>query len=213
MSTAPTLLVFDGIVHPWLPAQRRLKQCLQQIPRIRFQSARSLEILTNAERQGFGSLVLYFQQQKISPTALDQLERFVQCGGGLLAIHCASASFKGERRYQQLLGGAFAGHAPIQRFLVERANTTIFAGIADFQVRDERYRHELLAPVEVHFSTLIDGQPEPVVWTRRHGGGRICYCALGHTLAALNHPALQDILRQGLSWVSAGSGAEDRDGR
>jgi type 1 glutamine amidotransferase len=78
----------------------------------------------------------------------------------------------------------------------------MFQGIGSFQLRDELYRHEFEPSNEVHFYTSVDGEQEPVVWTRLHGEGRVCYCSLGHVSRTFQHPTVIEILRRGLMWVS-----------
>jgi type 1 glutamine amidotransferase len=54
--------------------------------------------------------------------------------------------------------------------------------------------------VRVHYVSRAGDAPEPFVWTRRHGDGRVCYCAAGHTTSSMRHPAVQRLILQGLRW-------------
>jgi type 1 glutamine amidotransferase len=67
-------------------------------------------------------------------------------------------------------------------------------------VRDELYRHDYDPDNLIHFHTSVGGEREPVVWTRFWGQGRVCYCALGHTVGSMRHPQVQQILQRGLRW-------------
>ncbi|NDJ52091.1 MAG: hypothetical protein GYB68_03280, partial [Chloroflexi bacterium] len=82
--------------------------------------------------------------------------------------------------------------------------SAIFTGIEGFSVRDELYRHDYQPDCEVHFVVDLGEDIEPVVWTRSHSRGRVCYCSLGHTVSAMRHPTTQAILQRGLAWVAAG---------
>jgi type 1 glutamine amidotransferase len=198
------VLVSDGLVHPPLLARFWLQRGLVSSSGRFSQRVASLESLPRLSLPSFQAIVLYVHHKTISLPALESLETFLKRGGGLLAIHSASASFRQESRYQDLLGGRFVEHGPIESFEVHPAEVQneIFGGIGAFWVRDELYRHEYDADNRVHFATTVDQEQEPVVWTRRTGNGRVCYCALGHTPGSIRHPQTQQILRCALDWVS-----------
>jgi len=205
------LLISAGLVHPSLPVRFWVHRVLKAMPGYRFQRASSLEALPRLEMGDYQAIVLYVHQRFISPTALDCVESFVTDGGGLLAIHSASASFKQEERFYRLLGGHFVEHGPIEAFEVHPCLPAddAFAGITPFSVRDELYLHEYDRANRIHFYTLVAGAQEPVVWTRTPGRGRLCYCSLGHTFNSVRNPQAQQILKRGLAWVCGASPAED----
>jgi type 1 glutamine amidotransferase len=202
----PILLVSDGLVHPSLAGRFWLRRALAALPGYRLRHAASLEVLSRLPPASYAAIVLYVHQSSLSAAALAGLEGLLEAGGGLLAVHSASASFKEEPRYYELLGGQFVRHGPIEEFLVQPASPQdeAFAGIPEFTVRDELYRHEYDATNRILFHTVVDGEREPVVWTRRWGPGRVCYCSLGHTVSSMRHPQVWQILQRGLAWASQG---------
>ncbi len=206
------LLVTSGWFHPSWLARLSLAWSLSALPGCRFHRTPSLESLPDAAADHYAGIVLYLHQQKVSQAALDRLGDFIQAGGGLLAVHSASASFKQEKRFTELLGGRFVSHGPIQTFPVQPVlkNDPVFGRMDSFQVRDELYRHEWDAGNQIHFGTPVgdDGPLEPVVWTRQHGAGRVCYCSLGHRAAVLVQPPAAAILRRGLAWVCSPANGE-----
>jgi type 1 glutamine amidotransferase len=197
------LLVSDGLVHPSLLGRFWLRRGLAAMPGYRFQRVASLEALPGLKAESFQGVALYIHHETISPAALERLENFVHRGGGLLAVHSASASFTQEERYLDILGGNFREHGPIERFLVEpvAGRDEIFHTIPAFWVTDELYRHDYDADNRVHFYTAVGEKHEPVVWTRCYGQGRVCYCALGHTVSTVRHPQVQRLLQRGLMWA------------
>lgn len=207
MSSKPTtvLLISSGWVHPSWLARLSLAWTLSALPGYRFHRIASLEGLPDTVTEHYAAIVLYIHRQQISAAALERLESFVSQGGGLLAVHSASASFKDEKRFAQLLGGRFVGHGPVQNYTVQPAleQDPVFGQLPVFQVRDELYRHEWDAGNHIHFFTSAVGSdtPEPVVWTRLYETGRVCYCSLGHRSAVLRHPTVGSILTRGLIWV------------
>jgi hypothetical protein len=121
-----------------------------------------------------------FHHKTISPFALSCLDEFVRRGGGVLAIHSATASFKQEPRYFEILGGRFRMHGAVEIFTVYQTRTAdeVFGALAPFQIRDELYIHELEPEITIHFETMHEGQSVPVVWTRREP--RLLCCAGAH---------------------------------
>jgi uncharacterized protein len=200
--TASILLVSSGLIHPnWL-ARRRLSELLAEIPGINIYKAPSLESLLTFPMENITAIVLYIHHKRISPAALERLESFVAGGGGLAALHSASASFKTEKRYFDLLGGRFTGHGPVKEFRVLPAPTTsaTFAGIEGFDLRDELYHHEYDSSSLVQFYTPENGVNEPVAWTRSHGLGRVFYCSLAHTAMTPLLPGFRSLFKRGLEW-------------
>ena len=198
------LLVSAGLFHPSLLCRFWLRRALDALPGYRFTQASSLEALPRLSLDPFRAIVLYVHNDTLSAAALDCLDDYLQRGGGLLALHSASASYKEEPRFYEILGGQFVRHGPVEEFAVQGSATEdeVFGRIPSFSVRDELYRHEYDAANRIHLHTVVDGEREPVVWTRRWSQGRVCYCSLGHTIGAVRHPQVHQILDRGLAWVS-----------
>lgn len=218
--TSSILIVSEGVRHPSLLARFYFHRALRAVPDCRLQRVGSLEALSGSSLASTQAVVLYIHRETISPAALERLESFIGRGGGLLAVHSASASFVQEPRYAEILGGRFREHGPIEPFQVQPATPQdpIFASIPAFAVEDELYRHDYDPDNRIHFFTPVDGGQEPVVWTRhyppasaeRSAGGRVCYCALGHTVSSMRNPHVQRILQGGLAWVAGRMSDMDR---
>ncbi|HSF81937.1 MAG TPA: ThuA domain-containing protein [Anaerolineales bacterium] len=197
------LLVASGLVHPTLIAIRRLRSLLEaHFPPLL--SVASLEALIDLDLSVVSVLVMYFHHKTISGEALQVFERFVSRGGGVLAIHGATASYKSCKKYFEILGGRFLQHgkvAPVRVTPIEGPNAP-FEGLGGFTIRDELYQHEVQPGIRVHFEALEAGQAVPVIWTYHYGAGRVCYAMPGHTAGALMHPVYQEILLRSLGWVS-----------
>jgi type 1 glutamine amidotransferase len=204
------LLVSDGLVHPPVTGRAALRRLLGERVGCSLTHARSLESLRHLrDLERFQAIILYFHHRKLSPEALDLFEEFVRAGGGVLAIHCATASFKQVPRYAGILGGRFIGHGRVQMLSAEPApgpaageTDDPFRGLAGFAVRDELYLHELQPGARVHFSCRSGGALVPVIWTFRSGTGRVCCAALGHRAATLRNAAYGLVLRKGLAWAA-----------
>lgn len=196
------LLISAGIFHPSLIARYWFKKAL---PTKNFQYERhaSLEILQSRNPTDFNAIVCYFHHTIISQPTLEKLENYIHNGGGILAVHSVSASFKDVDRFHNLIGGRFDHHGPVEEFKVVPIldQDPIFPNIEPFTVRDERYIHIYDAGVTVHFGTPMEDHIEPVVWTKEAGKGRICYLSLGHLGSSFQVPQVKSILQTGLEWV------------
>jgi hypothetical protein len=222
------LLISTGLAHPSVKARSQLSALLQTVSGIELRRSCGLAGFTRLESGRYTAAVLYYHRSHLSQRRLTALSRFVERGGGVLAVHSATASFKEYPDYFRILGGRFAGHGPVEEIRVHRSESsdreTSGASAADgseaaarssdapdcsdlpasFTLRDELYRHRFYGGVSVHFRAE-DGEAweEPVVWSRLYGDGKVFYTAFGHTAAALEHPAVQDIIRRGMEWLLA----------
>ncbi len=195
------ILVFSaGWIHPSLACRFNLKKLLNQAKDYKFTYTSSLNPLIRLS--GYDAVVLYFHRKEISDSKLAALEEYVNNGGGILALHAASASFKQSEGYFNLIGGRFNHHGPITGFEVnnEEEQDGIFAGIPGFEVTDELYIHNVSDDITVHFSTKVEERNEPVVWTRKSGQGKVAYCSLGHRAAVLKHPHYKEIILRCFKW-------------
>ena len=200
------LLVTKGGTHPSYAARMALVHTLDQLRNIVVTHIPSLDQLPE-DFIDYDSMVLYFHEDQISKAALASLERFVAEGGGLLAVHSATASFMTEEVYFEILGGWFKAHGPISRFTISPVRKSdVFKGIHSFSVEDELYHHEICAEITVHFTAKNEDQEIPVVWTHYFGNGRVCYASPGHCPETMNHPEYQKLLMQGLQWTTRSSG-------
>jgi type 1 glutamine amidotransferase len=197
------LLVSDGIFHPPFLGRMVLHKTLKSLPDFQFKQIRSMEKLPK-NLDDFSALAIFIHHPTISEQAISNLEGYVTSGGGVLAIHSATASAKNDDRFTNILGGKFIGHGPVESFSVTPVNpeSEIFRGIPDFEVTDELYIHELQPDIETHFTTIYDGQPVPMVWTRQYGQGRVCYACPGHRTDTMHLQEYQEILKRGFAWVS-----------
>ncbi len=205
------LVVSAGLVHPTLTARRHLEGIIGAHGLIDHTTVHDVEALARLGQEEFSGAVLYFHRRRISDRALDALDRFVKRGGGLLAIHGASASFKKTPRYFDVLGGRFVGHGKIEPYTVFRigGDDPLFTVSEPFAVTDELYIHRYDSDVIVHYATEKTGRTEPVVWTKAHGEGRVCYISLGHVSEVLAGKEVRQIITDALSFI-AGTRSEGK---
>lgn len=195
------LLVTDGFFHPPLLGRLVLRDTLRKMQGVSFDHVNSLEKIP-ADLKIYSALVLHFHHKSIAPMALSKLDRFVKSGGGILAIHAATASFKETFSYFNILGGRFIEHGKIGKIEAINQNSLIFSGIPNFVIRDEVYIHELNDQITVHYSTKLETKEIPIVWTYPYGKGKVCYALPGHTTWSMLNPTYKRVLQRALEWVS-----------
>jgi len=195
------LLVTQGLFHPSWWARKLLREILEELEGVSFHSVNSMESLPQ-DLESYAAMVVYVHHKTISENALHRFATWVKEGGGVLGIHTATASFKQQLLYFEILGGRFIGHGPVERFEVQPIASTVFQDIPAFSVRDELYIHELQPGITPHFVTQHRGQTVPVVWTYQYGAGRVCIAVPGHWARTLKNKTYQKVLQQGLLWAS-----------
>lgn len=200
------LAVSSGWIHPPIRGRNHLRETLHALPGYRFDEVATLAQAVDRGLPRYDALVLYYHHRDdaLTDAELHAFRNFVENGGGVLAVHSATASYKKTPAYFEVLGGRFIGHGPIEPIAIRpsRHEDPIFAGIPHFSVKDELYLHELQPDIRVHFETTHKGKSAPMVWTREQGAGRVCYTCPGHRSASMRVPEVVEIVRRGLAWVS-----------
>ena len=160
---------------------------------------------------GFSAVALYVHGDVLPAREEQALVDFVAGGGGLLGIHCASASFYPNLRYRALLGCRFVEHAPdVHTFRVTVSNRRhpLAAGLTDFDVCCELYHCACDAGLDVFLTADWNGAPTPIAYTKSHGAGRVAYVALGHDERALENRNVAELLARASRWASTQAGSE-----
>lgn len=137
---------------------------------------------------------------------------FISSGKGLIGLHGASASFKTHPKYYEMLGGRFISHKRFREFDVKilDKNHPITQGLEDFRIKDEPYRHDfsmgrdIYILAEGNYYDKNDPKPEPIIWIKTYGKGRIFFCALGHKAKSLKNENYQIIIKRAVKWVLEG---------
>ncbi|MEZ5239952.1 MAG: ThuA domain-containing protein [Microthrixaceae bacterium] len=143
------------------------------------------------------------------------LERRIADGAGLLAAHTrwsASTPTRSQRAAQGIVElGPLAPRAPRSNQVAPTtagARHPVAAGIAPFAVLDELYEDlDIEADVEVLMTGRQDADPQPLVWTREHGSGRVVVDLLGHDTTSL-----EDRSHRALSRAAGGPAASEFTG-
>lgn len=176
-------------------------------------SARKADL---ADLSAYDLVVDYLTDSTLTEAQLESLTGFVADGGGYLGLHPAAglrAVGDGDGgldhreepipELRELLGGRFVGHPERTTFGVGVvAAHPVTEGVADFEVFDEPYEVTVDDDVSVLARMDRPDAPDyPVVWTRSHGDGRVCYASLGHDEEAFANGEYRRLLRNAVGWV------------
>lgn len=170
----------------------------------------------NAERlDDYHVLFLYNNQARVTDEQFHAMSQFVENGGGLVAVHSASASFQNSEPFIKLVGAAFKSHGT-GTFSASRvaADHPAIAGVPSFESWDETYVHTKHNPVN---RTVLEvrregDHEEPWTWVRTHGGGRVFYTAWGHDERTWTNEGFQQLLLQGIRWSAGDWALQARSG-
>jgi type 1 glutamine amidotransferase len=144
------------------------------------------------------------QTQELQERAI---QNFVEAGGGVVALHHASAN--SSTAWIQLIGGRFAGHPAMSdvEIVVADSKHPIMQGVEGrFKIYDEAYRHKM-ADVKREVLAKLKEFNNPatnldIIWTRDVGKGRVVYNALGHGKEAWTNPNWQRLVAQSVLWAA-----------
>jgi hypothetical protein len=127
---------------------------------------------------------------------------FVQNGGGLAVLHCASASFQNSEEFIRLVGAAFKSHGTGTFSAVRvEPDHPVVRGLPTFETWDETYIHTKHNPDRTVLEVRRDGtHDEPWTWVRDYGKGRVFYTAWGHDQRTWGNEGFQVLLERGIKW-------------
>ncbi len=153
----------------------------------------------------YHALVLYNNHATVTPGQLHALLQFVSKGGGLVPVHCASASFQNAEAFIRVVGGAFKSHGT-GTFSTARVapDHPAIEGVPAFESWDETYVHTKHNPVD---RTVLEvrregDHEEPWTWVRPYGKGRVFYTAWGHDDRTWSQDGFKALLMRGIRWAS-----------
>ena len=200
------LFLGDNALHK--PALRHeiLEPVLAQ-RKIELRYTDDVEVLNPATLAGYDALLIYANIEHIEPDQEAALLGYVENGGGLVALHCASFCFLNSPKYIELVGAQFRRHgAGVFSETIVNSNHPVMWGHEAIESWDESYVHAKHNHDRTVLAERRDGRrAEPWTWVREHGKGRVFYTAWGHDERTWSHEGFHDLVERGIRWASANS--------
>ena len=183
--------------------EARLHQVYGQLGRARIavDYEERVEALVPERLALYDVVMVYANHLEIATANEVALKQWVEAGGGLFAVHCASACFPESEIWGELVGARFASHGGevFTQRVVDDAHP-VTDGWEPFTSWDETYVHD------EHLSegrrVLAMREEEPWTWVRQQGKGRVIYTASGHDARTWSQPAFVDLLIRGTVWAA-----------
>lgn len=151
-----------------------------------------------------------------SETQLNALYDFVAQGKSFLSMHCGILSFLNWSRYEEFMGGIFIGGPSDEptTFKVYTTNSEFWGYSYSFRKQEE---HPISAVTEDFFTTdelyyfqpgirdfhvIARAENHPIMWWHPLGKGKVMSLTLGHDTAAKSNGGYQNLLINGLRWLT-----------
>jgi len=148
-----------------------------------------------------------------APETAATFEHFVRDGGGLVALHTAPICFDDWPGWGEVIGASWrwgtSSHPPLGPVTAQViADHPVVAGVSPtIELVDEVYGdldvRDGVEPLATARRTA-DDVDQPVVWTYRHGDGRVVFNGFGHDAASINHVDNAALICQAVDWVADG---------
>jgi cytochrome c len=142
----------------------------------------------------------------------NDLERYIQAGGGFVGIHAAADAEYDWHWYGRLVGAYFDSHPQIQPAVlnvVDKRHISTQHLSDQWKRTDEWYNfkewnkdiHVLITIDEKSYKGGTNGNMHPVAWYHNFDGGRAWYTGLGHTDESYSDQAYLKHILGGIKWA------------
>ena len=148
------------------------------------------------------------------PLDVEALNRYVEGGGALMGIHCATDTFHKDAGFYGLIGGTFKEHpwtadTEVTLKALEPDHPVVAPIGASRTLKEEIYIFSNFDPAKVRVLMVLDmvktemkrPQVVPIVWVKQVGKGRVLYTSLGHNEAVWKSDWYQQHLANSLKWL------------
>lgn len=166
-----------------------------------------LEDLNPARLAGYDALVIYANWTRIAPEQERAMIEFVERGGGLVPLHCASYCFLNSPKYIELVGGQFQKHGTgVFKETLVNTSHPIMQGLSPIESWDETYVHTKHNTNRIVLAERRDDTGnEPYTWVREVGKGRVFYTAWGHDQRTWSNVGFLALAENGIRWAAENS--------
>lgn len=214
--TQPTRIdahfVVGGMSHDFDFVRLEILKLLAEIPEVR--TSVSPDYRGSERLEACQSLITYTCNVDPAPDDEKAIEQFVKLGGRWLVLHSTSSllewgeegvrSVHSDRPFFNVIGNAFIAHPLIEPYTVTPADSDdpLIRGIEPFEINDELYLYDMMAPVEILLETEFSGEApgftrsdwtkdspkRPVMYRRKYGEGEVLFLSPGHARGHYDAP-------------------------
>ncbi len=199
------LLFMRGGGHDWRGITPVLVKLLDKTGDFDVTLTENLDDLKAGNIKKFDVVLFYGSGRNFTdPTQEQGLGDFVRGGGNAAGIHATDA-FKQSDVYWHMFAGRFSGHGggkfPV---VITDKKHPITAGMEDFEISDETYRHKYHPKAKIHSLVRMNRgkEQQSMAWVQDYGKGRVFNTSLGHGKAAWSNPQFQRLVVRGLYWAA-----------
>jgi putative heme-binding domain-containing protein len=154
-------------------------------------------------------IVFYSNNPGWTAERAKELDAFLARGGGAVYLHYAVDGHGAPEALAERIGLAWKGgasrfrHGPLELAFPD-AKSPITAGLGKLRLEDESYWRLTGDPgrIDVLATAVEEGKPQPLLWTRRHGKGRVFVSILGHYTWTFDDPLFRLLLLRGTCWAA-----------
>ena len=212
----PVLLVSGSDrFHNWRRTTPQLRALLEESGRFDVRVVEDVHILESAAALARYRVIVFNQQADASTPALRRtLRRYVESGGGLVALHWAVDNFHDSPGFVDVLGRVWQEGQSVEEHgafavSITDADHPVSRGLAPFTTAEAEAIHFRLrgeAPIHVLATAPSQktGESVPVMLTYRPGRGRVFFSPFGHSEASRNNPGVQQMILRAIEWAATG---------
>ncbi|HEY7158086.1 MAG TPA: ThuA domain-containing protein [Gemmataceae bacterium] len=157
-------------------------------------------------------IVFYSNNPGWSAARAEELDAYLQRGGGLVYLHYAVDGHKDVDALQARIGLAWRGgkskfrHGPLELDFTGSKHP-IARGFGKLSLIDESYWDLAGDPdkIDVLATGAEEGRPQPLLWARQAGKGRVFVSIPGHYTWTFDDPLFRVLLLRGIAWTAGES--------
>lgn len=161
-----------------------------------------------------GLVLLNCHGEIFDTTEKDALERFVEEGGAVIAVHASAGVSSSWDWYGELIGARTSSHLDFQSAIVNREHDrhpSMLPVGAEWFMSEQWYNYStnprnnssIVVLASIDAASIIGGNREdhPIVWAQRFSGGKVWYTGLGHDSRSFSNTAFKEHLLGGIVWA------------
>jgi type 1 glutamine amidotransferase len=193
--------------HDYPACQQLWHELLEAAPNVRASNA--WEWPTGEQFTSADVIVCYFWNRNWTDEQYEQLDRFLERGGGLVMLHSATIANTAPERLAERIGlSAQPGrtkylHAPFD-LVVQTPDHPLMAGLPQtIYFLDEPYWPMIgdMSRVTVLAGAEQEGELRPMLWTFERENGRVFGSLMGHYTWTHEDPFFQLLVLRGIAWA------------